>query len=211
MAPQRWKYPRTAHLPWSPGVSADDRVAADTSALTGVDVVVTLKYDGENTTIYPDGYCHARSLDSGAHPSRSWVRAFAAQVGPQLGAGMRLCGENVYAVHSIAYTDLPAHFVAYSVWQDEQCLSWADTLEWCELLGVVPVRSVFTGVWPGEAVLEAAFAPFAADHEGYVVRPAAAFSRAEFSRVVLKRVRAHHVQTDSHWLAGPVRVNGVAR
>lgn len=31
-----------------------------------------------NCTIYPDGSCHARSLDSGYHVSRTWIKQFAA-------------------------------------------------------------------------------------------------------------------------------------
>ncbi len=42
------KYPRTHHLPWSPGIHADDRVLTDLSAFEGKMVVVTEKLDGEN-------------------------------------------------------------------------------------------------------------------------------------------------------------------
>lgn len=56
----RTHYPRTAHLPWSPGATSDDVRIADLSGLTGREVVVTEKLDGENTTLYADGL-HARS------------------------------------------------------------------------------------------------------------------------------------------------------
>ncbi len=59
----RYKYPRTPHLKWSPGRSADDVELATTEAFEGEEVVVTVKLDGENTTIYRD-YLHARSLDT---------------------------------------------------------------------------------------------------------------------------------------------------
>jgi len=67
------KHPRTSHLPGSPGVGSDDKQAQDLSAFDTQDVVVTEKMDGENTTLYTDGY-HARSLDSGFHPSRTRLR-----------------------------------------------------------------------------------------------------------------------------------------
>lgn len=35
--------------------------------------------------------------------------------------------------------------------------------------------------------------------EGYVVRPAGAFDRNDFSRLVGKFVRANHVQSETHW------------
>lgn len=66
----RTHYPRTPHLPWSPGASADDVRVADLSGFAGIEVVVTEKLDGENTTLYPDGL-HARSLDSAHHPART--------------------------------------------------------------------------------------------------------------------------------------------
>jgi len=43
------KYPRTYHLPWSPGVNSDDRIIQDLSGVKGKEVIVTLKMDGENT------------------------------------------------------------------------------------------------------------------------------------------------------------------
>ena len=64
------KYGRTYHLPQSPGVTSDDKVLRDLSVLAAAEeVIFTEKMDGENTTIYNDG-CHARSPDSGYHPSR---------------------------------------------------------------------------------------------------------------------------------------------
>jgi hypothetical protein len=56
------KYPRTYHLPWSPGMTKDDRQIKSIDVFEGKDIVVTLKMDGENTNWYKD-YCHARSLE----------------------------------------------------------------------------------------------------------------------------------------------------
>ena len=54
----RIKYPRTPHLPFSPGRSDDD-IGLGKVEFTG-EVVVTEKLDGENTTLYHD-YLHART------------------------------------------------------------------------------------------------------------------------------------------------------
>jgi len=67
------KYPRTPHLPWSPGASDDDITQRSVSLFDGVDVVVTEKMDGENTSLYSD-HSHARSLDSKHHSSRDWLK-----------------------------------------------------------------------------------------------------------------------------------------
>jgi hypothetical protein len=42
------KYPRTLHLPWSPGLTNDDRQLKSTEHFEGREVVVTVKMDGEN-------------------------------------------------------------------------------------------------------------------------------------------------------------------
>ena len=60
---ERIKYPRTPHLPYSMSKTDDDKTLPDDSQFEDMNVVVTIKMDGENTTIYPDGYVHARSLD----------------------------------------------------------------------------------------------------------------------------------------------------
>ncbi len=40
---ERVRYPRTYHLPWSPGLNDDDRALSDTSSFEGKRVVVTVK------------------------------------------------------------------------------------------------------------------------------------------------------------------------
>ena len=60
---QRYKYPRTPHLSFSPGVGGDDIKLDSNKIFANCQVVVTEKLDGENTTFYPN-YIHARSLDS---------------------------------------------------------------------------------------------------------------------------------------------------
>ncbi len=133
---KRIKHPRMYHLPWSLGLTSDDRQMTDTSDLEGHELVVTVKMDGEQTTIYSDGFCHARSLDSSPHESRNWVKALAARVGPELPDGWRICGENLWAQHSLAYNDLPSYFLMFSLWDGLTCLSWQETEEWAALLGL---------------------------------------------------------------------------
>jgi hypothetical protein len=48
------KYPRTPHAPWSPGRTPDDEVLADLDHLVGREVVVSVKMDGENVSLYRD-------------------------------------------------------------------------------------------------------------------------------------------------------------
>lgn len=69
------KYPRTYHLPWSLGRSSDDKVLSNVDSFIGQEVVITEKMDGENSSLYPNGKTHARSLDSANHVSRDWLKS----------------------------------------------------------------------------------------------------------------------------------------
>lgn len=203
----RVHYPRTVHLPWSPGASPDDLRTGDLSGLAGREVVVTEKLDGENTTLYSDGL-HARSLDSGHHPSRAWIKALQSRIGVAIPPGRRICGENLYARHSIAYHDLDSWFYAFSVWDGDHCLDWDQTVAICRRLGVPVPPVLWRGVFD-ERVLRG----LRLDHtrqEGYVVRTVAGFDLGEFPARVAKWVRPAHVRTDIHWMYAPVVPNGLS-
>jgi hypothetical protein len=200
----RIKYPRTYHLPWSPGATSDDRIMDDLSELEGHDVIVTVKMDGEQTTIYPDGYCHARSIDSGGHPSRDWVKALAGRVGPQLPSGWRICGENLWAKHSIYYTDLPSYFLMFSMWDGLTCLGWEETVEWAQMLDLHTVQRAHLGTFKPDWWRNL---PAPVGREGYVVRRADSFHYRDFRKKVGKYVRASHVHTHGHWMREQITRN----
>ncbi len=192
------KYPRTPHLPWSPGASADDIVQGGVASFEGKTVVVTEKRDGENTTLYRD-HSHARSVDSRHHPSRAWVKQLQGQIGHLIPQGWRVCGENLYAAHSISYQDLTSYFEVFSIWNDENfCLNWEDTLEWCALLGLEHVPVLYRGLWDEERIRD--FSVDTTRQEGYVVRTESGFSFDRFSDHIAKWVRKGHVTTDEHWM-----------
>jgi predicted kinase len=202
----RTHYPRTPHLPWSPGVAPDDVRVADLSALAGREVVVTEKLDGENTTLYVDGL-HARSLDSAHHPSRAWVKALHGRIGAAIPAGWRVCGENLYARHSIPYDALDGYFYAFSVWAGDRCLDWDGTVRFARGLGLPVPPVLWRGIFEERAVR--ALRVDTARQEGYVVRTTKGFDRADFAHRVAKWVRPAHVQTDTHWMLAPVVPNGL--
>lgn len=202
------KYPRTPHLAWSPGASADDIWFDTTRSFDGVEVIVTEKMDGENTTMYRD-HIHARSIDSRHHPSRSWVKQLHQRIAHQIPEGWRLCGENMYARHSIGYDELPSFFMLFSIWTDENVtLSWEETLEWAQLLELETVPVMWQGAWDERAIRGLSFDTD--EVEGYVVRRADGFAYEDFSRNVAKWVRANHVQTEGHWMFAEVIPNGLA-
>ncbi|MFI8341620.1 RNA ligase family protein [Streptomyces sp. NPDC085639] len=202
----RIHYPRTPHLPWSPGASADDVRAVGLAGLAGREVVVTEKLDGENTTLYADGL-HARSLDSAHHPSRAWVKGLQGRIGAGIPAGWRVCGENMYARHSIPYEDLDSWFYGFSVWDGEHCLDWDRTVRFLRGLGVPTPRVLWRGTFDERALRRLKLDT--ARQEGYVVRTVDGFTREEFGGCVAKWVRGGHVQTGTHWMFAQVVPNGL--
>ena len=105
-----YKYPRTPHLPWSRGLTIDDIRLPDVDKFVGKEVVVTEKMDGENFTLYPN-YAHARSVSGRDHPSRTWMKRKHGEIKHLIPEGWRICGEYMFAEHSIAYSDLPDDYL----------------------------------------------------------------------------------------------------
>lgn len=205
----RTHYPRTPHLPWSPGAAPDDVRVGGPDALAGLagrEVVVTEKLDGENTTLYADGL-HARSLDSAHHPSRAWVKGLQGRIAARIPAGWRVCGENLYARHSLAYEDLDSWFYGFSVWDGERCLDWDATVRFLRGLGVPAPRVLWRGTFDARALRR--LKPDTTRQEGYVVRTVDGFGYEDFGRCVAKWVRGGHVQTATHWMFAPVVPNGL--
>jgi len=200
------KYPRTYHLPWSGNVTDDDRVAHNLDHFLGTEIVVTEKMDGENSSLY-NNYIHARSVDSRNHASRNWLKNFWSSIKSDIPEGYRVCGENLYAVHSLRYT-LPTYFMGFSVWNYSMCLDWNDTQEWFELLGITSVPVLYRGIWNEKQLKELAESMDTSKKEGYVVRLASSFLYKDFNKSVAKFVRKNHVQTTKHWMHGqPIEKN----
>ncbi|SET23953.1 RNA ligase family protein [Paenibacillus sp. NFR01] len=206
------KYPKTMHLPWSRGYTDDDKMLRNTDHFNGREVVITEKMDGENTSMYPE-FIHARSLDSKDHISRHYAKTLHGNICYQIPEGYRLCGENVYAKHSIGYSALPGFFLLFSVWDENNiCLSWDETAAWAERLNVPLVPVLYRGKWSEDAA-KACYTRISrcgGEQEGYVVRVADRFAYEDFKTSAAKFVRNNHVQTDEHWLSKPVEPNALA-
>lgn len=194
----RQRYPRTLHLPDSPGLGDDDKVLSDLSAFEGVELATTEKADGENTNWSRDAFW-ARSPDSAHHPTRDYVKRMWAERRWDIPEGWRISGENLYAQHSIAYDDLPGYFMVFAVWNERgTMLSWQETEEWASMLDLPTVPVLYRGddlraargAWASQRNAETS--------EGFVLRTAGEIRAPEFRTHVAKWVRPKHVRTAEH-------------
>lgn len=201
------KYPRTFHVPWSLGKTSDDKVLKSADHFVGKEIVITEKMDGENTSIYKEGL-HARSLDSKRHESRTMVTKLWSEIAHDIPENWRICGENLFAKHSLKYDSLEAYFLAFSIWNEKNiCLSWDETVEWCDILSVKHVPVLYTGLYDYDTIREIEKNINFEKSEGYVIRMAQRFSFDLFETSVAKFVRQNHVQTVKHWMNAKIEKN----
>lgn len=208
------KYGRTFHLPWSPGLHSDDKALKNCSQFEGRRVVISKKMDGENSTAYYDGHVHARSIDSRGGEDRAWVKKFLIEnVCFNLPEGWRVCGENLWAEHSIPYKNLPSYFMGFSIWNEQNiCLDWEETKEWFDLLNVTCVPVLYDGIFSLDVLRNIEKEMNFDVDEGYVIRVAESFKYSDFKYSVAKYVRAGHVNTVKHWRHGQAfKPNGLAK
>ena len=199
----RYKFPRTPHLPWSPGFTGDDERLADCNHFGNKILVVTEKMDGENTCIYSDGYVHARSIDSASNPWQTWIRAESKKFSYKLPEGWRIYGENMYGIHSIEYDSLDSFFYAFAIVDDNNIILPLNYfILFCDDLGIkhVPILKEDCYLNYVEKNNNSILLPTKGKEiEGYVVRNILSFSFNEYHLNAAKYVRKGHVQTDEHW------------
>lgn len=195
-------------MPFSEGYTSDDKVLINDEHLKGIEVVVTEKMDGENITIYSDGF-HARSIDSKHKDYHSWLIREMQKFAYKIPENYRICGEYLFARHSIAYENLSSYFMAFSIWEGDTCLSWNDTEIICEELGIQTVPVLWKTQYDTEAIKKIAQEVTARGGEGIVVRYAGEFKYNEFQNNIAKYVRRNHVQTDKHWSYSEIIKNGL--
>lgn len=210
------KYPRTFHLPWSPGGTNDDKRMKTVEHLLGVPTIMTEKMDGGNVCLTKDAV-YARSHAS--EPTEPWYDWLKAKHHGELRWIMppdsEIFCEYLYAVHSIEYETLPSYLMVLGVrWKNNYWLSWDDTEDTAHKIGLVtPYITTKTTFYKQERLVNltnmfgggsSAYGP---TREGIVIRTANGFKEEDFSLKVGKWVRANHVQTNEHWTKGLIRRN----
>lgn len=211
------KYGRTFHYPFSPGTSSDDRIQHDYWAhLSKLPAVVhTEKLDGENNCLSRHGVFARSHAAPTASPWTESLRRFWQLVKHDLGQ-LEIFGENLYAIHSIRYRNLPHHFFVFGIREQGYWLSWEETKFYAALLDlpVVPELGIQTppatpAAFENDVLAivngRGAFEPHNALNgtpctiEGIVTRHVNGYAAEHFPQNVFKYVRKGHVQTDQHW------------
>lgn len=206
------KYPRTAHLPGSPGTSRDDRVLADASRLVGTDVVLSEKLDGSNVALTSTSLFARSHAGPPTHASFSPLKAIHAGLAWRIPPRVTVFGEWCHAVHSLAYPQLaPADELAVLGVRDDGSGRWwgvESTYRLAHELGLATppllARRSFATLEELSATCArltdepSAYGPI---REGVVVRVAGSFAEDDFGICVAKWVRAGFVAGE-HWSAG---------
>ena len=207
------KYPRTYHLPYSPGATKDDKKLQGEwfKYYQGKEIVITAKLDGENIHMSSKD-CYARS--DGAPTHSPWSRniwdpkdGLYWKVRPLiLGTNETIYGENLYGEHSIRYNKLTKYFHIFAVNDGNEWYSWDDVKLIAKWLELPTVPELWRGVVADENSLKTLVDFYTKEpelygdtREGVVIRITDSFPIDEFKNNVCKWVRPNHVQTDEHW------------
>lgn len=211
------KYGRTYHYPFSPGTSSDDRInhewASDVLQIN--ELIHTEKLDGENNCLSRYGVFARSHAAPTVSPWTNAIRQRWELIRHDLG-DLEVFGENLFAVHSIAYERIEQHFFVFAVRERDVWLSWEETQLYARLLDFPTVPELVRTTAPiqPETVEQQVMAlvgqpsrfgsvdactGLPCTMEGVVSRDADAYTTAEFPHRVLKYVRKGHVKTDEHW------------
>ena len=149
-----YRFPRTFHFEFSESLQNDDRMLHSLSALKNRRIIVSEKLDGENATLGRN-YIHARSTSSKDHPSRHFVKSIHASFKHLIPEGWRICGENMFALHSIYYTGLPSYFFVFAIFNEyNEEIPWDETVAMCNDLGLIHVPVLYDGIWDLDKIKE---------------------------------------------------------
>jgi hypothetical protein len=211
------KYPRTYHVPFSPGTTSDDRLLHDGwfEDYQGKEIVLTEKLDGENQS------CTNQDVYARSHaaPTRSdwsvnmwgpsglfWtIKNFIAD-------DELIYGENLYGIHSIEYNRLTNYYHLFAVRNETRWYSWDEVTEFASLLQIPTVPILWRGIAESEEQIKGLIldqmklpSTYGTEKEGVVMRTVRGFDILSpdgvenFPHHVCKYVRPHHVRTDVFW------------
>lgn len=211
------KYPRTYHLPSSPGASDDDKILDSVEHLLCKTIAITEKVDGGNCALTQEGVFARTHGSIAKHPAFDPIKTIWSTIRYDIPESYSIFGEAVYAKHSIAYNALPGFFLAFGIRDDAEnlWLPWKDVKEVAGVLGLPTVPELWVGtIYKADDLSNKVDELIAGGSrcggeaiEGLVIRTYDRFT--DFSKNVAKWVRKDHVQTTEHWMNQPVTPNRI--
>jgi hypothetical protein len=200
------RYPHTRHWPSSLSVHRDDHYHQNPDFFVGKSIIITEKLDGGNVKIQ-NNQVYARSISSVAN--QSWFDYLKSRTLPKLygvDSDICICGEDLYATHSICYDELPDSFFVFNIIENDLFWHSDDVLKFSQQYELQHVPILFEGVFhkPDEVTnwfMKHITYPskFGPQTEGFVMRTVEKFLYDDFETNVCKFVRKNHVQTDERW------------
>lgn len=208
------KYPRTYHLPFSPGATKDDKKLTEIEFgqwFLNKPVVITEKLDGSNSCLTQTGV-YARShgnITNNPWDKNLWI--LHNLIKDRIGEDEMIFGENLYAIHSIVYDRLSEYFFIFACNNGKKWYSWEDVELMSDIFNIPTVPVLWKGEIHSTPQLKKMIdqfmeepSAFGIEKEGVVIRTANAFNIEKdgkniFHQNVCKYVRSNHVQTDKHW------------
>ncbi len=207
------KYPRSMHVPFSPGSTSDDKIASysEFDLFLGRRIIITEKLDGSNVCLTNSNvYSRSHSGPPG-HKSFDPLIKFHSENKAKIPENISLFGEWAYAVHSINYLMLQHHLNLFGVRNDitGKWAAWDEVTMWADEIGVAHVpmildgcfakREILKNVIRGLSQLSSVYGP---EREGLVIRTFEGPNVNDKNQLegLQKWVRANHIKTlDKHW------------
>lgn len=200
------KYPRTQHLPFSPGATSDDKIADSVEPLLNIETVITEKLDGSNSAFTNLGVYARSHADFSRNPWDREMWNIYHRIKNDIDDDVFIFGENMEGIHSIEYSNLKSYFYMFGIRDNNIWIPWEAVEEFAYLVDLPTVPVLFKGVIKTEAELKKIVENLAnqksalgGEREGVVIRNANLFHNDDFSENVMKWVRKGHVTTDQHW------------
>lgn len=205
------KYPRTYHLPFSPGATNDDKKLQDGwfDFYKGKQIVFTEKLDGENITMCQEGvFARSHATETRSPWSRNlWDNdGLFWKIKDIIGKNEYIVGENLYGIHSIEYDKLKDYFHIFATHDNERWYYWEEIQELADMMNIPTVPVLEYCKAESEKQIKEIIehhmtlpSTYGNTKEGVVMRIVDDFKLEDFPHYVCKYVRPNHVQTDIHW------------
>jgi hypothetical protein len=202
------KYPRTMHLPFSPGSTSDDKFMTNEvfNEFAGHELVYTEKLDGSNVCLTSSDVFSRSHNGPPGHISFDRLKLLHSVIRNNILDDLSIFGEWCFAVHSIKYSMLQHHLNVFGIRDDltGEWWDWDDVSGYAGSIGVPTVPVILRGAVKNSTEIKNIVENFASlssvygpTREGLVIRRSGRFTDVGSS--VGKYVRKDHVQTDEHW------------